>query len=312
MKIIFFGSSQFAVRPLKALTNSVHKVCCVVTQPDRQSGRGLAMSVTPVKTKAAELNLKIYQPVKINSVQAVDFLKSFEPDIFVVAAYGQILSSEVLAVPKILALNLHASLLPKYRGAAPINWAIIKGEEITGVTAMKMVEEMDAGPLILQKSLQISPSDTAVSLEDKLSVLGEELLLQSIKGIENKTYRLIPQDEKEVSFAPKLQKQNGLINWSCPAKKINNLIRGCLDWPGGFSYYQGKLLKIYNAGICRQAVNSPSRQVGEIIEVTREGIVVACGEDALAIRELQLEGKRKMKVEEFIAGHKVSAGDVLG
>lgn len=312
MNIVFFGSSQFGTPSLKALLTTGHKISCVVTQPDKEGGRGLSLVETAVKTVAKMAGLKVYQPDNVNAPSAIKFLKSLNSDLFVVIAYGQILSSEVLAIPKIFSINIHASLLPKYRGAAPINWAIINGEKTTGITVIKMTEEMDRGPIILEKTIDISDNDTSITLEQKLSWLASQLLPDSLKLLENKNYNLTLQDETLVSLAPKLKKEDGLINWDRTAEDIYNLVKGCLGWPGAFTYYNGKLLKIYKVKVSQLADLSVSRLAGEILSVSREAIVVACGKDNLAIEELQIEGKRIMKVEEFIAGHKIAVGEILG
>ena len=312
MDIVFFGSSNFAVPSLEALSSSGHRISCVVTQPDKKRGRGLSLGVTAIKELAGKLNLKIYQPENINMPEAIKLLKVLCADLFIVIAYGQILSPEILTIPKIFSINLHASILPKYRGAAPINWAIIKGERTTGITVIKMTKEMDAGPIILQKEIEISNDDTSIILEDKLSHLAAQLLLATLSSIENKNYSLIPQDENNVSFAPKLKKEDGQIDWSKPAGNIYNLIRGCINWPGGFTYYNGKLLKIYKAKVSSCGPQFASSNLGEIIDISKEGITIATGKDNLIIEELQIEGKRRMRVEEFIAGHKILPGEILG
>ncbi|MFH1888797.1 MAG: methionyl-tRNA formyltransferase [Candidatus Omnitrophota bacterium] len=238
MKIVFFGSSNFAVPALKALFSRGYNVSCVVTQPDREKGRGLRSAGTAVKIIASESGARIYQPQNINTRDAVEFLKGLKPDLFVVIAYGQILSSSVLDIPGIFSINLHASLLPKYRGAAPVNWAVIKGEKITGVSVMKMVEKMDAGAVIQQKETSISDDDTAVTLEERLSEMAAQLLLDTLTSIESNNYNLTPQDESRVTFAPKLKKEDGRIKWDKAASDIHNLIRGCMGWPGAFTYYK--------------------------------------------------------------------------
>jgi len=311
MNIVFFGSSHFAVPSLKALLTTCHNVSCVVTQPDKKKGRGLSLGATAIKTVAKDCNLKIYQPEKINTAEAQDLLRRVDPDLFVVIAYGQILSQQILDIPKNFSVNVHASILPNYRGAAPINWAIINGEKSTGTTIIKMVKEMDAGPIILQKRMDVSQDDTAVTLEDKLSHLAAELLLVSLRSIEDKNYNLAPQDNTKVSFAPKLKKEDSRINWDRPSLDIYNLIRGCLPWPGAFTYYNGKLLKIYRARSVKVSKCQSVKVVGEIIEISKAGIIVATGKDNLIIEELQIEGKRKMKAEEFITGNKISVGERL-
>jgi methionyl-tRNA formyltransferase len=309
MNIVFLGSSEFAVPSLKALLSSGHQIIAVVTQPDRKKGRGLALGETAVKEIAKQAKLKIFQPDRINAPEAVALLRSLNPDLLVVIAYGQILSSQVLEIPKIMPVNLHASLLPKYRGAAPINWAIIKGEKTTGITVMRITEKMDAGPMIAQKVLEIDKDETALELEQRLSILGAELILGSLKLIEKENYTLIPQNENLVAFAPKLKKEDGLIAWSNQAQDIYNLIRGCLDWPGAFTYYKGKLLKIFSAGVILDAQASGDFAVGEIVKIDENGILVATGKGTLLIKELQPEGKRKMQAKDFILGHKLRAGE---
>ncbi|MFA4842664.1 MAG: methionyl-tRNA formyltransferase [Candidatus Omnitrophota bacterium] len=311
MNIVFFGSSRFAVPSLKALVNSPHKILCVVTQPDKKSGRHLRMEVTPVKEFARKSGLEIFSPQSVNSSHAELFLKSLAPDLFIVIAYGQILSSKLLALPKFFSLNAHASLLPKYRGAAPINWSIISGDNETGVSVMKMVEKMDAGPIILQQKCGIAETDTAVTLEEKLSQIAAVLITESLELVGENRYNLTAQDETKVSLAPKLRKEDGLVDWGKSARDIYNLIRGAQAWPGAFTYYKGKLLKIYKARVVSQGPQAITKP-GEIIDVSNIGITAAAGKSYLTIEELQIEAKRRMSAAEFIAGHKFSAGEIFG
>lgn len=312
MNIVFFGSDDFAVPSLKALLNTRHKISCVLTQPDKQKGRGLSLGGTAVKLAAQDSGLKIYQPKQVNANETIDLLNGLNAELFIVISYGQILSQEILDIPDILAINVHASMLPKYRGAAPINWAIMAGEKTTGITVIKMTKDMDAGPIITQQEVEIKDEDTSITLEDRLAKKARELLISSLELIENKTYNLIPQDEKLASVAQKLKKTDGLINWERAAQDIYNLIRGCLGWPGAYTYYSGKILKIHKAKVIRVSEYQGIRVSGKIAQVSKEGIVVACGRDDLIIEELQIEGKRIMKVKEFIAGHKIYAGQILG
>jgi len=313
MDIIFFGSDDFAVPSLEALVSAGYNICSVVTQPDREKGRGLHLKGTAVKLCAKKLNLKIFQPQDINSAAAIKALKALNPDLFVVIAYGRILSKEVLAIPKTFAVNIHASLLPKYRGAAPINWALIRGEKTCGVTAIKMTEKMDAGAVILQEKSDIGALDTAASLSGKLSLSGAGVLIKTVKSIENNNYKLAAQNEKEVSFAPKLKKEDGLIRWAQPAQEIHNLIRGCYNWPGAFTYYKGKLLKIFKADVCLSLEDQESKPTpGQIIKILKDDFAVSTAKGDLVIEELQIEGKRKMPAKEFISGHKISLGEILG
>lgn len=312
MNIVFFGSSNFAVPSLEVLLTTQHRISCVITQPDKEKGRGLSLSSTAIKTTAIKYSLRIYQPDRINNPEAIRALKDLSPDLFVVVSYGQILSPAILNIPKIFSINLHASLLPKYRGAAPINWAIINGDTQTGLTIIKMNERMDAGEIILQREVSIDDIDTAVTLEKKLARQGTSLLLECLNKIESGTLELLPQDETQVSFSPELKKKDGLINWQSQALQILNLIRGTADWPGAFTYYNGKLLKIYKAKIAASLSKTIEFQPGEIIEVSKEGISVVTEKDNLIIEELQIEGGRRMKVEEFIAGHKIRPQEKLG
>ncbi len=312
MNIVFFGSSNFAVPALKALLAIRHKISCVVTQPDKKKGRGLYFEGTAVKAVAEESGIDLYQPRDVHTAEAIKFLKSLSADLFIVISYGQILSREILDIPKIFSINIHASSLPKYRGAAPMNWAIIKGEKTTGISIIKMTKEVDAGAIILQKITDITEDDTIITLEDKLSKMAAESLEDCLKRIENNNYKLISQDEDKVSLAPKLKKEDGLINWNKPAQEIYNLIRGILNWPGAFTYYQGKLWKIYKARLTRAPELRSAGAPGQIIQVSKEGIEVGTGKGSLIIEELQTEGKRRMKVEEFIAGHRIGIGEILG
>ncbi|MBM3249772.1 MAG: methionyl-tRNA formyltransferase [Candidatus Omnitrophica bacterium] len=309
MNIVFFGSDAFAVPALKGLIASPHKVLCVVTQPDRKKGRGLHLEGTAVKQAALEAGLKLYHPDKVNSIETIGFLKGIAADLFVVIAYGQILSESILALPKIFCINVHASLLPELRGAAPINWAIINGDAKSGVTVMKLVAKMDAGPVALKKEIAIEDKDNALSLGEKLARLAQEGLLETLELIEKNNYKLEGQDERLATYAPKLKKEDGAIDWNGSALRINNQIRGLFDWPGAFTYYKGKLLKIYQARVTEPWSELKGKVPGEIITADKSGIVVACQDKWLAIEELQIAGKRRMAAGEFVAGHKIKAGE---
>jgi len=229
-----------------------------------------------------------------------------------VVAYGQILSKKVLDMPRLFCVNAHASLLPVYRGAAPISWALINGEKNTGVSIIQMAEKMDAGPLIMQKAVKIKEQDNSITLEEYLGALSAQLLLQSIGLIEKGKYKLTFQDESDASFAPKLKKEDGLIRWEMPAQDIRNLIRGCFGWPGAFTYYRGKLLKIYKSRVIPATDFPVTFTAGKISYIPHEGLVVACGKGCLLVEEVQPEGKRRMSIQEFVSGHKISDGDCLG
>ncbi|MDP2927652.1 MAG: methionyl-tRNA formyltransferase [Candidatus Omnitrophota bacterium] len=311
MKIIFFGSAHFGVSVLEVLIKSQHELACVVTQPDKQKGRHLQLAATDVKNTAIAAGLKTFQPENINSKESVKFLKSLDADLFVIVAYGQILSQEILDIPKIMPINIHASLLPRYRGAAPINWAIINGEKKTGITIIYVTLKMDSGPVIMQKEIKIEDRDTAVSLEEKLSQCGAQLLMEVLVIIDNRDYRLVEQDEDKVVYAPKMKKEIGLIDWDTSAVNIHNQIKGVIPWPGAFTSYRKKLLKIFQAQVL-PIFPSHKPSVGEVIRADKHGIVVACARGFLEIKELQLEAGKRMSAQNFIIGHKLAAGEILG
>lgn len=270
------------------------------------------MGPTLIKGIAEKYSLRLYQPAGINTAESVNFLEKFQPDLFVVIAYGQILSQEILDVPRLFAVNLHASLLPGYRGAAPINWAVIRGEQVTGITVIKMAREMDAGPIIFKKDITIEREDTALTLEDKLSKLAAGVLLPVLEDIENNRYILAPQENQKATFAPKIKKEDGEIDWNNSAQAISGLIRGCLGWPGAFTCFKGELLKIHKAKVMPSPDAASGLEPGQIIRLDKEGIPVATKSGVLLIEELQIEGKRAMGAWEFICGHKIFPGDKFG
>ncbi|MBU1913494.1 MAG: methionyl-tRNA formyltransferase [Candidatus Omnitrophica bacterium] len=311
MKIIFFGSSNFAVSILEELAKN-ENIVLAVTQPDRQKGRSLKVAPTAVKLKAEGLGIKVFQPQKINTKESIEVLKKFNADLFIVVSFGQILSKAVLSLPKLYCLNIHASLLPKYRGAAPINWAIAKGEKETGVTIMRMNEKMDEGDTAIRGTLPITDQDDAIILSEKLSIKGAELLLEAVRLVKDNKIEFTVQDNKKASYAPKLKKQDGCINWNLSAEEISCHIRAFAPWPGCFTYLDKKILKICKARPeIEKSVHLPSEH-GTIVEFNKKGMFVRTGKGVLSIQELQLEGSRRMTAEEFIAGHKqISSGTVL-
>ncbi|MCX5698893.1 MAG: methionyl-tRNA formyltransferase [Candidatus Omnitrophica bacterium] len=311
MRIVFFGSAHFAVPALEALIKSQQELACVVTQPDKKKGRHLQVSGTDVKSAAVLAKLKIFQPENIKSKESVKFLKSLDADLFVIVAYGQMLSQEVLDIPKIMPINIHASLLPRYRGAAPINWAIINGDKKSGVTIMFVTLKMDSGPIILQSETKIEEQDTAVILEENLRQSGAKLLLEALKIIDEKNYRLVEQDEDKVVYAPKMRKEVGLIDWNTPAVNIHNQIRGALPWPIAFSSYRGKMLKIFQSDVLPLFPNHKPVP-GEVVRADKDEIIVACVRGFLAIKELQLEAGKRMPARNFIIGHQLVVGEILG
>ena len=298
MKILFFGSSEFAVPSLARLLDSPHKIVGVVTQPDRKKGRLLKVTPTPVKAFALSKGIKTYEVERLNEALSMKRLKSFSADLFVVVAFGQILSKSVLEIPKIYSVNLHASLLPKYRGAAPINWALMRGESHTGLTIIKMNEKMDAGDIILQRRVPIEKEDTSGTLSVKLARLGSVLLLDAVKFIEEKRISFKKQDEKKACPARLLKKEDGLIDWEKTAAEISNKIRGTLPWPGAYTYFGGKKINIPKAVVV-DGEGAP----GEIIEAKKE-LMVGTKKGILKVLEIQTEGKRPMQACDFLRGQR--------
>lgn len=310
MKIVFFGTSDFAVSALGALFSSNHKILGVVTAADKAKGRGQKIAFSPVKIFAQKKNLALLQPESLRDERFIQCLKQKAADLFVVAAYGKILAKEILQIPKKFAVNLHSSLLPKYRGAAPINWAIIKGENRTGVTIFKMNEYTDQGEIILQEKTDISGSDSAVNLGERLAKIGARTLLQALDLIKQDKATFTKQDQRQASGAPKLKKEDGLIDWGLSASQIHNRIRGLQPWPGAFTYFNNKLLKIWESKVIE---GEKEKMPGEIVDVGKDkGILVQAGKNRLLISVVQLEGKRKMSAAEFILGHSIEIGKRLG
>ena len=295
--------------PLKAILDSGHEVASVVTQPKRQKGRGLKISSQPVEEFAATYSLNILNFDDINSLEAISPLKELNAHLFVVVAFGQILSKEVLELPGLYSVNIHASLLPRYRGAAPVQRAIINGEKKSGVSIIRMNQFLDKGDILIQKELDIDDHDNALSLGKRLSALGAESLIQLFDLIESDQVKFITQDESKASYAPKLSKEEGLINWNDNALSIGNLIRGCSPWPSAYTYLDGRLLKILEADISSEAEEGLP---GSVIGTTPEGISVKCGEGAILIKRLQLEGKRSLSAGEFTRGRPLIKGYLLG
>jgi len=307
MKIIFFGTSSFATSPLLSLIRSEHKMLAVVTQPDKKSGRGLVKSFSPAKLIAQKYDLSVYQPKNVASKDFINTLEALKADVFVVAAFGQILPKEVLSIPKLYSINIHPSLLPKYRGAAPVNWAILKGEKISGVTIFKMTEEMDAGDIIAAKKVDINDDDTALSLGDKLSKVSSELLMHTLKAIEKKKVHPIAQNSQEASYAPKLKKSDGCISWGKTSKEILNHIKGMIPWPAAYTHVDRRLIKVWKIKVLDNEAKADV-EPGTVMRADNEGIVVRTKDGAVLIYELQPEGKKKMTAAAYCRGHKIEPG----
>ncbi len=297
MKIIFFGTPDFAVPSLKVLYESSHEISAVVTAPDRERGRGRKVSATPIKQFAIEHNIPVLQPQSLKDIQFIDELTNYRADLFVIVAF-RILPREVYTIPLKGAFNLHGSLLPKYRGAAPIQWAIINGETETGLTTFFLEDKVDTGNIILKEKVSIEPKDDLGALHDKMSDVGSELVLRTVNLIETGEYKLQPQDNRDATPAPKIKKDDCLIKWYEPAEKIHNLVRGLSPIPAAYFERNDKIYKLYKTKL----VNDQNLLPGDIKE-TKNEIYIGCGEGTLQILELQPEGRRRMTTEEFLRGY---------
>ena len=306
MRLLFMGTPQFACPSLKALFDAKYNVIGVITQPDRASGRGCVMRQTPVKKLAQEYNIPVFQPASLKKESFLSIWESLSPDIVIVIAYGLIIPSWIIHEPLLGCINAHASLLPKYRGAAPINWAIINGEKNTGITTMLIDEGLDTGDILLQKEIKIESSDTAISLSDKLSNLSAKLLCETIDGIVNNRINPIPQPAsiENYKYIKKLTKQMGLICWDEPAEVIDRLIRGLVPWPGTYSYLYGHRFKIIKSSLSGREFNNHAVP-GQIMSLDKkEGLLVKTGSGGLSILQIQPENKKKMDIWAFASGFK--------
>ncbi|KMT21451.1 methionyl-tRNA formyltransferase [Clostridium cylindrosporum] len=308
MKVVFMGTPDFAAYSLESIVN-LHDVLCVVTQPDKPKGRGQKMQFTPVKEVAVKHNIEVLQPNKIKEEkEVIEYIKSLNPDVIVVVAYGQILSSEILNIPKYGCINVHASLLPSLRGAAPINWTIINGDSVTGVTIMQMDEGLDTGDMLLKSEITIGDSETAGELHDRLMNLGGNLLVEALDKIQDGNIKGEKQDNSISSYAHMMKKDLGHVNWNDDAKRIYNLIRGVIPWPGAYTYYNDLVIKIWSASYVSDDFNG---DIGEIIKVDKEGILVKAKSGAILIKELQKIGGKRLDVASFLNGNTLASGEIL-
>ncbi len=312
MKVVYMGTPDFAVGALEALIEAGHQVTAVVTQPDKPKGRGKEVQMSPVKACALKYNIPLLQPVKIKEAEAVETLRTYQADIFVVAAFGQILSEEILAMPKYGCVNIHASLLPKYRGAGPIQWAIINGEKITGVTIMRMDKGLDTGDMLFQKEVAIAPDETADTLHDKLAEAGAHLIVEALAKIEAGDVTPVKQKDEESCYAKMLTKAMGRIDWQMDAKKLDCLIRGLISWPGASTVFRGKSLKIWKEEVVSEQDGfNAMAQPGTVVRVEKDAFYVQTGKGILKILEVQPEGKKRMAVKDFLLGYPVKVGETL-
>lgn len=303
------GTSAFAVPSLEWLLASRHAVLAVVTQPDRPQGRGRRIAYSPVKRVALAQRLRVLQPRRASEPQFLAELKSLAPQVIVVAAYGQLLLPALLAIPPLGCVNVHASLLPKYRGAAPVNWALIRGERVTGVTIMLIDETLDTGPILSQSELAVDPSDDAGALQERLAACGAEALVRALDGVESGSLTPVPQDHAQATYAPKLRKEDGLIVWAQSAVDLANLIRGVTPWPGAVTTHQGKLLRVWRA---TPRGMSGAGTPGRVATVDRLGAWVETGDGYLVLTEVQPASGRRMDAAAYARGHGLRPGDVLG
>lgn len=307
MRVIFMGTPDFATGTLEEIVLAGHEVVGVVTQPDKPKGRGKTLMPTPVKEVAMKYNLPVYQPKKVREPEFVEVLRGLKPDVMVVAAFGQIISKEILEMPKYGCINVHASLLPAYRGAAPIQWAVINGDKESGVTIMQMDEGIDTGDMIEKVVVPIAEDETGGGLFDKLSQAGAKLCVKVLQDLEDgKAVREKQPEESTTPYARMIDKKMGSIDWEKPAKEIEQLIRGLNPWPSAYTRLQGKTLKIWKAEVL---LEHSQEAPGQITEVTKDSIVVQTGQGRLKILELQLEGKKRMDAASFLRGYALKEGE---
>lgn len=308
MKLIFMGTPDFAVASLEALLRE-HEVLAVVTQPDKPKGRGKKLAFSPVKEYALAHGLAVLQPERVKAPEFVEELRKYNAELIAVTAFGQILPEEILNMPEYGCINVHGSLLPKYRGAAPMQRAIIDGETVTGITTMFMAKGMDTGDMLLKTEVEITPEDNFETLHDKMAAAGASLLLETIAGLESGMIQRIPQKEEDATYAPMIDKETGHISWEKGGQEIINLMRGLTPGPGAYTLYEGEPLKLFRA----EAENGafPDAEFGEIVEVTKQAFAVKCGDGVLWVRELQARGGKRMSADAYLRGHEMKEGVLL-
>lgn len=307
MRVVFMGTPEFALPTLAGLIDSGVRIVGVFTQPDRPKGRGRKLEASPVKQLALEQGLAVFQPQRLREQDAIRQVRELRPELIVVVAYGQILPQEVLDIPKFGCINVHASLLPRHRGAAPINRALIEGDPMAGVTTMQMDAGLDTGAMLVKKSLAVSPNEDAGQLHDRLAELGCEALEETLARLCAGTLNPEKQEDRCSTYAPMLKKEDGLVDWSRPAAAIHNQVRGLYPWPGAFTYLDGEVLKIADTRIAPD-----SGEPGQILSIDKHGVGVACGEGSVQIRKLQLPGKKMLPAADFVRGAKLQPGSKLG
>lgn len=319
LKIVFMGTPDFAVGALQALIDAGHEITAVVTQPDKAKGRSGKLSFSPVKECAVKNGLPVLQPERIKKAEAVAELRRYEADIFVVAAFGQILSKEILDMPRLGCINIHASLLPKYRGSSPIQWAVINGEEKTGITIQQMNEGVDTGDILYQKELILDKKETGASLFDRLAVLGAEAVTEVLPLLEEGKIVPVPQKHEEATHTVMLSKEMGRMDFAKSAGELERLVRGLNSWPSAYTYWEGKQLKVWESDLCKEEELSAEEwsyaecaENGVVIKIEKDRFAVACKEGVLWITSVQLEGKKRMTTHDFLLGNALKPGMMLG
>lgn len=307
MRIVFMGTPDFAVPSLEALLEK-HEVVLVITQPDKPKGRGKKMVFSPVKECALAHNIPVLQPEKVKDPAFIEELRTYAPDLIAVAAFGQILTEPILEMPQYGCINVHGSLLPKYRGAAPMQWAIIDGEKMTGITTMYMAKGLDSGDMLLKGEVEITPTDTFQDVHDKMAATGAKLLLETLDGLEKGTITRVEQNHEEATYAPMITKETGHIDWSKNGADIINLMRGLDPAPAAYTEYEGEVLKLFWAEKTEETKDVPC---GTIISVTKKGFSVQCGDGAIFIKELQARGGKRMAADAYLRGHEIKEGILL-
>jgi len=308
MRIVFFGSSSFSLPSLHALARSDrHHLAGVVTQPDRPSGRNRQVHRGVVHQAALELGLPLMLPEKVGSGDALEMLRGWQPGLIAVASYGQYIPTPVLQLPRAGVINVHPSLLPRYRGAAPLQWSVANGETISGVTLFRVVKEMDAGDILMQERYPVGPDETAAELSERFAAAGAQLLLKTIDGLEAGTLTPVPQDHAAATYAPKIAKADGLVDWRKSSRELHNRIRGFQPWPGGYFMHEGRVIKVW-----RSRPEPGHGPAGQVLDLAGEGPLVAAGEGALRLLELQPEGKKVMDGAAFVRGSRWTPGMMLG
>ena len=305
MKIVYMGTPDFAVPPLAALVQNGYEVTAVVTQPDKPKGRGKTLLPTPVKEEAMKHDIPVYQPLKVREPEFVETLKKLEPDMIIVAAFGQIIPASILHMKKYGCINVHASLLPSYRGAAPIQWAVINGDKVSGVTTMQMNEGLDTGDMIMKTEVPLAEDETGGSLHDKLAKAGAKLCVETLKALEDKTATWETQGESPTAYAKMLDKKLGDIDWSKSAKAIECLIRGLNPWPSAYTDWNGKVMKIWEAKVLDENTDATP---GTIVKVEKDGFSVQTGDGLLKVLVLQIPGKKRMEADAFLRGYQIETG----